>query len=302
MQTRLRDRIKVTVAQQKAAKLDADLPVRKWLQDLKASSALPLHMIRRSIRVDYQEFMSDGFVDWPTGGPSNWLGKWEDLISRAEKYNVPLEDWLTDVSTVWRPVPALRGYFDTVEHRVMEQKQGKYSTASVSAAIQQNWERIVQGQVVKRAKPKATRSLFSTEEATSNREEADSSEGTKTQTKKIGKRGGKGKRERREERSQRSQSRSPSPRPRSRSRSPRPHRAKKRGDRQPCSACGGFSHSFATCFLVRGQEKDSIVEEARDRFTKNMKVASFKKKVDDYREAIAVIKEVEREYGRKRSG
>lgn len=230
---------------------------------MKASTAPPLATIQRSIRIDYHRFMHEGLSDWPTGGPSKWLGKWEALISRAERYNVPLLDWLTDVSTVWRPVPALTGYFDTVERRVIEQKERKYTTASVSAAIQQNWEHIVQGRVVRRAKPKTTRSGFTAEEVTLNGEEADTpSEATTTKT--TAKRGKK--RRRNETDSQNPSAGNPPKRTsngeeQSSSATPdRPSRPNKkegkRGDRSPSSACGGKSHYFTRCYLVLGLERD----------------------------------------------
>ena len=113
---KLQDRVQSSVAQQKATQLDADLTVRQWLQALKASSAPSLATIQQSIWVDYQRFILNGYSEWPTGGPGNWIGKWEDLMNRARKYNVTIDAWLTDVSSVWRPVPALATYFDTVEN------------------------------------------------------------------------------------------------------------------------------------------------------------------------------------------
>ncbi|MCJ1463535.1 hypothetical protein MMC07_002143 [Pseudocyphellaria aurata] len=155
-----------STTQRKSTQLDSDLTVRQWLQALKASSAPPFTTLQQTVRVDYQRFIQVGYSDWPTGGPGNWIGKWEDLMNRARKYKVTFDSWLTDVSTVWRPVPALTTYFDTLENRVIEGKAHKYTMASVSLAIQQHWERIQQGTLVKRAKPRTTRSAFTTQEAT----------------------------------------------------------------------------------------------------------------------------------------
>ncbi len=100
VQTKLRDKIQATVAKQKAAKFRANLPVRTWLKDLKASSAPTEAAIKRSISVEYHRLMNIGLTEWPTGGPSVWLAKWEDLICRAEQFNVTLENWLTGVGSV----------------------------------------------------------------------------------------------------------------------------------------------------------------------------------------------------------
>lgn len=81
--TKLRDKIQGSVAKQKAAKLRESLPVRTWLKELKAATASPEKVIKRSISVDYRQFMDSGFQEWPTGGPSAWLTKWEDLICRG---------------------------------------------------------------------------------------------------------------------------------------------------------------------------------------------------------------------------
>ena len=52
---------------------------------------------------------------------------------------------------------------------------------------------------------------------------------------------------------------------------------------KPCSACGGTSHSFTRCYLVQGQDKDWISNKNREAFRSNMKVATFKRRVDDFR-------------------
>ena len=51
VQTKLQDKIQAMVVKQKAAKLRANLPVRTWLKDLKASSAAPEAPLKRSIAV-----------------------------------------------------------------------------------------------------------------------------------------------------------------------------------------------------------------------------------------------------------
>ena len=150
------------VAKQKAAKFRANLLVKTWLKNLKALSALPKATTKQSISVKYHRLMNIRLTEWPTGGPSTWLAKWEDLICRAEQFNVTLENWLTDVSSVWQRVPGVAGYFDEVERKVVQGKQHKYSPADISAAIQQYWERRKEGTVLKFSKPKTTRSACAT--------------------------------------------------------------------------------------------------------------------------------------------
>ena len=62
-QSKLRDRIQSSVAQHNASMLDADLSVRQWLQTLKASTALPLATLQRSLKVEYQRFILVGYSD-----------------------------------------------------------------------------------------------------------------------------------------------------------------------------------------------------------------------------------------------
>lgn len=57
-------------------------------------------------------------------------------------------------------------------------------------------------------------------------------------------------------------------------------------NRNPCDGCGGSSHTFSKCHLVLGQERDRLPDEARETFRNNMKAASFKKRVDDYRKTL----------------
>ena len=76
-----------------------------------------------------------------------------------------------DVSSIWRPVPALTGYFDAVENQIIEQEADQYTVASVSSALKYHWDWVQEGTVVKQAKPKTTRSAFTTQEAST--EEAD---------------------------------------------------------------------------------------------------------------------------------
>ena len=305
IQTKLRDKIQATVAKQKAAKLRAHLPVRTWLQDLRASSAPPEATTKRSISVEYHRLMNIGLTEWPTGGPGAWLAKWEDLICRAEQFNMTLENWLTDVSSVWQRVPGVAGYFDEVERRVVQGKTDKYTPADISAAIQQYWERRREGTVLKFPKPKATRSAFATGVTFDNEEASDigdtavtpttitkksplSDTNTKNRNKrrKNNREAGRNNKNTSQPRTYSHRNRSRSPIPETRTHPRRANRTEKRDakqGREPCSACGGVSHSFTRCYLVLGQDKDWIPEENRETFRSNMEVASFKKRVDDFR-------------------
>ena len=80
--------------------------------------------------------MNIGLTEWPIGGPSTWPANWKDLICRAEQFNITLENWLTDVSSVWQQVPGIAGYFDEVKKKVVQRKQHKYLPANISVAIQ----------------------------------------------------------------------------------------------------------------------------------------------------------------------
>ena len=301
IQTKLRDKIQATVAKQKAAKLRANLSVRTWLKDLKALSAPPEATTKRSISVEYHRLMNIGLTEWPTGGPSTWLAKWEDLICRAEQFNVTLENWLTDVSSVWQRVPGVAGYFDEVERKVVQGKQHKYSPADISAAIQQYWERRREGTVLKFSKPKVTRSAFATGITFDGKEASDIADPaviatSVTQKTQLFDTNTKNRNKRRKNnatnhhqsrpRNQSQRDRSCSPVPETRPHPRRANRTEKRDrkqGREPCSACGGTSHSFTRCYLVLGQDKDWIPEENQETFRSNMKVASFKQRVDDFR-------------------
>lgn len=91
---KLRERILTTVAPSKKAALRRTYPVRRWLTDLRASTALPLENLRQNLVLQYKKLMSDAHGGWPPGGPTTWLAKWEELINQAERYDEPLRTWL----------------------------------------------------------------------------------------------------------------------------------------------------------------------------------------------------------------
>ena len=306
---KLRERIQTTVAPSKKAALRRIFSVRKWLTDLRDSTALPDENIRQNIQLEYKKLMGSVYVDWPTGGPTTWLAKWEELINRAIRYDEPLRTWLRDICLVWERVPELSVFFAQVQLNLEAGNTAGYSHSSVSLTIQRRWEHKSVGlslRVINR--PKATRSAFATD-VTFNEEAApDVSDTTNTTTvslakKKGNRRGRRSNRGRQGGSKVRDRSRSSKP---DRSRSPKPDRnqplrqtqAAKRDNKyrnDPCSACGGSSHSFNRCYLVQGKDRDWILEENREIFRSNMDVASFKKKVEDFRKAWEITQRTRNE-------
>ena len=273
-QLKLQEKILETVTKQKAAKLRADLPVRTWLRDLKASTAPPENVTKRSISVEYHRFIGYGNREWPSGGPSNWLAKWEELLTRAEQFGVSFDNWLTDVSTVWGEVPELAVYFRTVEGKVIEGKEAKYTPVSIASAIQQHWERKREGTAVKFSRPRTTRSTFATD-ATFNGEETPEAENTTATRKKSNKRHGRRPANKDDHKPDSSSGQTGG--------QGRSKRVDNKDDSFPCSACGGTKHCFKKCYLVWGKERDWIPDESRELLRENMKNSSFKKRVDDER-------------------
>lgn len=94
-------------------------------------------------------------------------------ISCANQYDEPTpRSWLADIYLVWQLVPDLNVYFGSVAPKMQEEKAAKYPHASISAAIQPDWELRNQGSSLHYSRPKTTRSAFSTQEITFNGEEA----------------------------------------------------------------------------------------------------------------------------------
>ena len=84
------------------------------------------------------------------------------MICQGEQFNITLENWLTDVSLVWRQILGVAEYFDEIERKVVQGKQNKYLPADISAAIQQYWERQKEDIILKFSKPKVTQLPFAT--------------------------------------------------------------------------------------------------------------------------------------------
>ena len=296
IEAKLRERIQSTVAPQKKATLRSIYSVRQWLTALRDTTALPVETIRLNIQLEYKKQMGNTHLDWPSGGPTIWLAKWEELLNRAERYEENLPTWLRDVCLVWEQVPDLIAFFSNVKQSIRKGTTAEYTSAEISSSIHFYWEHRKQRSTLKPVnKPKATRSAFTAQDATLNGEEApdasvtsDSAEttaGAAKQSKRSTKR--KQRKSRNPQRGRRTDStEEDSNQSSNRSRSPKANRTKSDRKRDPCDACGGTSHAFSECYLVLGQERDWLSDEAREAFKNNMKAANFKKRVDDYRKAL----------------
>lgn len=100
-----------------------------------ASTASPLETIKQTIRVDYQRFVLVGYSDWPAGGPSNWVSRWKDLMLRAAKYSVQIDNWLSDVVHIWKRVPSLSSHFYMVNTHIVQRRVQEYTVASIASDI-----------------------------------------------------------------------------------------------------------------------------------------------------------------------
>ena len=263
---------------QKKATLQKIYTAQKWLTDLQASMALPLEYKRQNLMLQYKKLMGEFHGSWPSGGPTLWLAKWEELINKAERYDEPLRTWLRDVCLVWEQVSDLTVYFSQVQISLERGDTAQYTPAEISSQIHRRWEHRKQGLALRVInKPKATRSAFNAVDVTFDGEEPPEAEDARQAAPKKGKQKKKTKSERRNNRQDRSRSRSPA----SKDRTTANRTVKKHYG--PCQACGGLSHSFKRCYLVLGREREWISEEARETFRNNMKVPSFKEEVDKVR-------------------
>lgn len=216
--------------------------------------------------------MGTALLDWPSGGPTIWLAKWEELISQSIRYDEPLRTWLRDVCLVWERVPELSNYFSTVQTSIDELDTDKYTPASISAMIQRRWEHKKQDSTSRVAnKPRATRSAFTARGVTLNGEEAPDASDNPDATAAGAAITEKPK--------------APSKR-KHKSQNEDSDRTTNKRKRDPCTACGGLSHNFSKCYLALGQESDLITDEARGKFQNNMKAASFRKRVSDLKKTL----------------
>ena len=97
---KLRKRIQSTVALQKKATLRTIYPVRHWLTVRRDSMALPVETLRLNIELEYRKLKGNTHLDWPSGGLTLWLAKWEELINKVERYEENLPTRLRGVCLV----------------------------------------------------------------------------------------------------------------------------------------------------------------------------------------------------------
>lgn len=220
---KLRTQIQNTTAKERRSTLQPQYSVRQWFKALQTKIALPVETIRRNIQSDYRRHVGVAYLEWPSGGPTTWLAKWEDLLTRADRYGEPLPMWLREVSMVWERVPALASYFSTISANIIINNTDQYTPNLLSAMIKNFYEMRKQSSSLRLMnRPRATRSAFATQGVTYDGEEAPESAAAATAdttgTKGKGKRGRKSGKSRPIKRSQslkrsRSQSRSKTPPP-----------------------------------------------------------------------------------------
>ena len=188
-----------------------------------------------------------------------------------------IENWLTDVSSIWQRVLGVACYFDEIEQKVLQGKIDKYRIAAISATIQQYWECRWEDIVLKFVKPKATWSAFPIDVTYDGEETSDNGDSAVVSTTIIKKSqlpntNTKNRSKRRKHNQEigcnnnTSQLRIYSHHNKSRSQIPEtrthPYRANrmvKRDGKQgykPSSACGEVGHTFTRCYLVLGQDKE----------------------------------------------
>ena len=186
----------------------------------------------------------------------------------------------------------------------MQRKTDKYRLSAISATIHQYWERRQEGIVLKLVKPKATWSAFATGVTYDSEKASDIANSAvvpttiikKFQLPNINTKNWSKKRKHNREvgrnnntsqmhtYSQYNISRLPIPDPCTHPR--RANRMEKRYGKEGCELCSvyeGVSHFFTRCYLVLGQDKEWIPKDNREIFRVNMKVLSFRKKVDDFK-------------------
>ncbi|MCJ1426997.1 hypothetical protein MMC29_004900 [Sticta canariensis] len=147
---------------------------RKWDKAKEVEAKLRERILStQNIQTEYQKLMGVALLDWPSGGPTNWLAKWEKLINQATRYDEPLLSWLRDICLVWQRVSDLAVLLSNVKDKMEENDAARYTPALASSKIQYYWELKKQGSALRDTnKPKATRSAFAAT-ATLNGEEAD---------------------------------------------------------------------------------------------------------------------------------
>ncbi len=159
------------VASKKRATLRTIYAVCQWLTVLKDSTAVPVKTLRLNIQLEYRKLMGNTHLDCPSGGPTLWLARWEELINKAERFEENLPIWLRDVCFVWEHVPDLIVYFNNTKLSIQKRTTAEYTPAEISSSIHFHWENRKQRSMLKPvSKPKAPRSAFVVQGVTFNKE------------------------------------------------------------------------------------------------------------------------------------
>ncbi len=140
VKVKLRERIQLTLAPQKKAKLRIIHPVCQWLTVLRDSMTLPVETLILNIQLEYRKLMRNTHLDWLSSGPTLWLTRWEELINKAEQYEENLLIWLREVCLVWEQIPDLIVYFRNIKLIIQKLTMAEYSPAEISSSIHFHWE------------------------------------------------------------------------------------------------------------------------------------------------------------------
>ena len=68
--------------------------------------------------------------------------------------------------------------------------------------------------------------------------------------------------------------------------SPRSNCISNRQMRNPYASCDSFSHNFSKCYLALGKDSNLTTDVIWEKFQNNMKVASFRKQVDNLQKTL----------------
>ncbi len=102
--------------------------------------ALPVEILRLNIQLEYRKLMENTHLDWPSGGPTLWLARWEKLINKTERYQENLPTWLRDICLVFKQVQDLIVYFSNIKLRIREYTTAEYKSTEISSLIHFHWE------------------------------------------------------------------------------------------------------------------------------------------------------------------
>ncbi len=256
---------------------------------------LPVKTLRLNIQLQYRKLMGNTHLDWPSGCPTLWLARWEELINKTKQYEENFLIWLRDVCLMWEHVPDLIVYFSNIKVDIRKYTTVENRPAKISSLIYFHWEHRKQRLMLKPiSKPKATWSVFATQRITLNGEEvpniSDTLDVTETgaavaEKPKIPSKKNKKRKNQKDNRGLNNSNQSSlcDSDSSNLSRSPRPDRITNKWKVDLCIGCCGLSHNFSQCYLAISKDSDLITDETREKFQNNIKGGSFRKRVDDLR-------------------